>query len=97
MMEYSTRVSGSSKREGDSALRHRVRNLRAKVRLLLPGDVCNKHQRRTKNLKKMLSNKSLQDQGESTVWGHHHHDSAQLFMPNSADAQIHLFHKLSRA
>ena len=42
---------------GESALRHRVRNLRAKVRLLLPVDVCCKHQKRTKNVLKMIQNR----------------------------------------
>lgn len=51
---------GGEGRASESALRHKVRNLRAKVRLLLPSDVCNKYQKRSKNLMKMLHNKELQ-------------------------------------
>ena len=50
----------ASIREGkvcESALRHRVRNLRAKVRLLLPVEVCGKHKRRSKNVLKMMQNR----------------------------------------
>lgn len=44
-------------RKHDTALRHKIRNLRAKVRLLLPLELCCKEQRRSKNLMKMKHNR----------------------------------------
>ena len=47
-------------RNHDTALRHKIRNLRAKVRLLLPLDLCRKEQRRSKNLIKMDYNRRME-------------------------------------
>jgi hypothetical protein len=74
-------------REGkvcESALRHRVRNLRAKVRLLLPIEVCGKHQKRSKNVSKMMQNR-----GDCC--------GEDWYVPIGSTREKHMFERLTKA
>lgn len=46
-----------SSRLNECILRRRARNLRAKVKALLPANICSKHDRRNRNVHNMLVNK----------------------------------------
>lgn len=81
---------------GESALRHRVRNLRAKVRLLLPIEPCCKDHKRTKNLLKIHHNRIMQQRAHPLAWQHAHEES-EPFIPEQPPNRQHLFHKLTPA
>ena len=54
----------------DYTLRHKVRNLRAKVRLLLPMDQCREHSKRNKNINKIQRNRDLYLTTINPHWQH---------------------------
>ena len=54
----------------DYALRHKVRNLRAKVKLLLPMEQCGKYSKRTKNMNKIQRNRELYLTAMPGHWQH---------------------------
>lgn len=86
-------------RNHDTALRHKIRNLRAKVRLLLPLELCCKEQRRSKNLMKMDYHRRME------LTCHHDHrwnfkkeSMSELYVPEQPiTIEKHLFEKLSDA
>ena len=57
-------------RKHDTALRHKIRNLRAKVRLLLPLELCCKDQKRAKNLVKMTQHRQADHALHIHLWNH---------------------------
>jgi hypothetical protein len=77
----------------DAALRHKIRNLRAKVRLLLPMDLCCKEQRRSKNLAKMDHNRYLElSSHHHNRWNFSKENISQLYVPDQPlKLEKHLF------
>ena len=87
---------GGEHKKHDTALRHRIRNLRAKVRLLLPLDLCCKEQKRSKNLIKMGHNRQLQLHAQQHRWNHAKENTSELFVPaQPVKMEKHLFEKLT--
>lgn len=85
-------------RKHDTALRHKIRNLRAKVRLLLPMDLCCKEQRRSKNLIKMDHNRRLEMASHQHRWNFSKENMSELYVPDHPPPlEKHLFEKLTSA
>jgi hypothetical protein len=86
-------------RTHDTALRHKIRNLRAKVRLLLPLELCCKEQRRSKNLMKMDHNRRVElSCHHKHRWNFTKEGSSELYVPDRPlPLEKHLFEKLTNA
>ena len=49
--------TSNTKKHEESVLRHKVRNLRAKVKCLVPIDICKKYTKRNKELRDIFDRK----------------------------------------
>jgi len=81
----------------DSVLRHKTRNLRAKVRSLVPINICCKYEKRNKNMGNMaLHRKEYMDEELKPRWKMNREDDAEWFYEVAEDNEhAHMFERLT--